>query len=60
MKRGFKDSQFTAFRTLWSSTPFTDEMWMLICGCLNYYMKRCGKSVREVEAALATYKVKLE
>ena len=48
---------FAAFRTLWNSVPFTEESANLIMDCLNWYVKRSGKSMATIERALALYKL---
>lgn len=51
---------FTVFRTLWNAIPFSEEAANLICECLNWYVKRSGKSMATIERALALYKLKTE
>ena len=50
-------SDFAAFRVLWNSVPFTEEAANLIMDCLNFYVKRSGKSLAVIERTLALYKL---
>jgi len=40
--------EFVAFRTLWNSVPLSEETTQLIFDCIDYYVKRSGKTMREV------------
>lgn len=50
-------SEFVAFRTLWNAIPMSEEVAQQICDCLNHYVLRSGKSIRELEKILAVYKL---
>jgi hypothetical protein len=52
--------EFVAFRTLWDSIPCSEEATQRICDCLNWYVKRSGKSLEAIERCLALYKLKTE
>ena len=49
--------EFAAFKVLWNSTPLSEQSAELICSCLNYYVGKSGKSIRELEKVLAQYKL---
>ena len=49
--------EFAAFKVLWNSIPMSEASAELICGCLNYYVGKSGKSIRELEKILARYKL---
>jgi hypothetical protein len=49
--------EFAAFKVLWNSIPLSEESAELICSCLNYYVGKSGKSIRELEKILAQYKL---
>jgi len=51
---------FVVFRVLWDSNPFMEEATQLVCDCLNWYVRRSGKSLETVERCLALYKLKTE
>jgi len=51
------DGEFAAFKVLWNSIPLSEESAELICSCLNYYVCKSGKSIRELEKILARYKL---
>jgi hypothetical protein len=50
-------NEFVAFRILWNSNPMSDEAMHLVCACLNWYVKRSGKSLDAIERCLALYKL---
>jgi len=50
-------SEFVAFQTLWNAIPMSEEATQRICDCLNHYVRRSGKSIRELEKILAVYKL---
>jgi len=52
---GFEE--FVAFKVLWNAIPMSEESAELICSCLNYYLAKSGKSIRELEKILAQYKL---
>jgi len=49
--------EFAAFKVLWNAVPMSEESAELICSCLNYYVDKSGKSIRELEKILARYKL---
>ena len=49
--------EFAAFKVLWNAVPMSEESAELICSCLNYYVGKSGKSIRELEKVLAQYKL---
>ena len=49
--------QFAAFKVLWNAVPMSEQSAELICSCLNYYVGKSGKSIRELEKILAQYKL---
>lgn len=51
---------FAAFRVLVYANPMNTKTARLICDCLDWYERHCGLSVREIERALALYKLKME
>jgi hypothetical protein len=51
------DGEFAAFKVLWNSVPMSEQSAELICSCLNYYVGKSGKSIRELEKVLARYKL---
>jgi hypothetical protein len=53
-------NDFVVFRVLWDSIRFTEQAAELICSCLNWYVKRSGKSLDAVEKCLTLYKLKME
>jgi hypothetical protein len=50
-------NDFIAFKTLWNAIPMSEEAAQRICDCLNHYVLRSGKSIRELEKVLALYKL---
>jgi hypothetical protein len=52
------ENEFVAFRTLWNAIPMSEQAAERICGCLNYYVRWSGNSIRELEKVLAVYKLK--
>jgi hypothetical protein len=49
--------EFAAFKVLWNSIPLSEGSAELICSCLNYFVGKSGKSIRELEKVLAQYKL---
>ena len=49
--------EFAAFKVLWNAIPMSEQSAELICSCLNYYVGKSGKSIRELEKILARYKL---
>jgi hypothetical protein len=47
------DGEFAAFNVLWNAIPMSEQSEELICGCLNYFVGKSGKSIRELEKVLA-------
>jgi len=50
-------NEFAAFKTLWNAIPMSEEAAERICDCLNEYVRKSGKSIRELEKVLALYKL---
>jgi len=49
--------EFAAFKVLWNAVSMSEQSAELICSCLNYYVGKSGKSIRELEKVLAQYKL---